>query len=122
MTEGHNAKICTQQLTCSSCKGNYSVPLHGYTPNKKSKIDGNQTVDGAGNLKSNFAGFNNDLKCASMTEKTGSKKITCIIPVKVKNGDSKDMITIYAMLDNCSKGFFIHENLVKVPCGVQVTY
>ena len=57
MTEGHNAKTCTQRLTCSSCKGNHSTPLHGYTPNKKSKADGNQTVDGGGNLKNNFAGF-----------------------------------------------------------------
>ena len=57
MTEGHNAKTCTQRLTCSSCKGNHPTPLHGYTPNKKSKADGNQTVDGGGNLKNNFAGF-----------------------------------------------------------------
>ena len=114
MTEGHNAKTCTQQLTCSSCKGSHSTPLHGYTPNKKSKIDGNQTVNGEGNLKNNFAGFNNDLQCASMTGKTGSKVTSmCIVPVKVKHGDGKDMITTYTMLDNCSRGSFIHDDLVK---------
>ena len=37
MTEGHNAKIYTQQLICSSCKGNHLTLLHGHTPNKKSK-------------------------------------------------------------------------------------
>ena len=68
---------CTQQLTCSSCKGNHPTPLHGYTPNKKSKTDGNQTVDGGENLKNNFAGFNNDLKCASMTGKTGDQYVHC---------------------------------------------
>ena len=94
MTEGHNAKTCTQRLTCSSCKGNHPTPLHGYTPNKKSKRDGNQAVDGEGNLKSNFAGFNNDLKCASMTGKTESKVISMsIVPVKVKHKDGKDTIT-----------------------------
>ena len=114
MTEGHNAKTCTQQLTCSSCKGNHPTPLHGYTPNKKSKTDGNQPVDGEENLKSNFAGFNDDLTCASMTRKTGSKVISmCIVPVKVKHEDGKDTITTYAMLDNCSQGSFIHDNLVK---------
>ena len=114
MTEGHNAKTCTQPLTCSSCKGNHPTPLHGYTPNKKSKTNGNQTVDRGGNLKNNFAGFNNDLKCASMTGKTGSKVISmCIVPVKVKHGDGKDMITTYAMLDNSSQGSFIHDSLVK---------
>ena len=114
MTEGHNAKTCTQRLTCSSCKGNHPTPLNGYIPNKKSKTDGNQTVDGGGNLKNNFAGFKNDLKCASMTGKTGSKVISvCIVPVKVKHGNGKDMLTAYAMLNNCSQGYFIHDNLVK---------
>ena len=64
-------------------------------------------MDGEGNLKSNFAGFSNDLKCASMT---GSKVISmCIVPVKVKYGDGKDMITTYTMLDNCSQSPFIHD-------------
>ena len=115
MTEGDNAKTCTQRSTCSSCKGNYPTALHGSTPNKKSKADdGNQKMDGEGNLKSNFAGFNNDLKCASMTWKTGYKVISvCIVSVKVKHGDGKDMITTYVMLDNSSQGSFIHDNLVK---------
>ena len=71
-------------------------------------------MDGEENLKSNFAGFNDDLTCASMTRKTGSKVISmCIVPVKVKHEDGKDTITTYAMLDNCSQGSFIHDNLVK---------
>ena len=79
----------------------------------KSKTDGNQAVNGEGNLQSNIAGFNNDFKCASMTGKTESKVISmCIVPVKVKHEDGKDTITTYAMLDNCSQGSFIH-NLVK---------
>ena len=89
MTEGQNAKTCTQQSTCSSCKCNHPSPLHGCTPNKKSKA-GNQTVDGGENLKNNFAGFNNDLKCSSMTGKTGYKVISkCIDPVKEKMGMTK---------------------------------
>ena len=99
MNEGHNAKTCSQRLTCSSCKRNHPTPLHGYIPNRKSKTDGNQTVDGGRNLKNNFADFNNDLECDSMTRKTGSKVISmCIVPVKVKHEDGKDTITTYAML------------------------
>ena len=83
MTESHNAKTCTQWLACSNCKRNHPTPLHGHIPNKKSKTNGNQTVDGGGNLKNNFVGFNNDLKCVSMTGKTGSKVISMsIVPVK----------------------------------------
>ena len=67
-------------------------------------------MDLGGNLKNNFAGFNN----TRMTGKIGSKMISmCIVPVKVKHGDSKDVITTYAMWDNCSQGSFIHDNLVK---------
>ena len=71
-------------------------------------------MDGEGNLKSNFAGFNDDLKCASMAGKAGSMVISLyIVPVKVKYEDGKDTITTYAMLDNCSQGSFVHDNLVK---------
>ena len=37
----------------------------------------------------------------------------CIVLVKVKHGNSKDMITTYAMLDNSSQDSFIQNNLVK---------
>ena len=67
-------------------------------------------MDLGGNLKNIFAGFNN----TRMTGKIGSKMISmCIVPVKVKHGDSKDVITTYAIWDNCSQDSFIHDNLVK---------
>ena len=65
-------------------------------------------------MKSNFAGFNDDLKCASMAGKAGSMVISLyIVPVKVKYEDGKDTITTCAMLDNCSHGSLIHDNLVE---------
>ena len=75
---------------------------------------GNQTVDRGENFKNNFAGFNNDLKCTSMTGNTESKVISIrIASVKVKHEDGKDIRTIYAMFNNCRQGSFIHDNLVK---------
>ena len=65
-------------------------------------------------MKSNFAGFNDDLKFASMAGKAGSMVISLyIVPVKVKYEDGKDTITTCAMLDNCSHGSLIHDNLVE---------
>ena len=108
MTEGHNAKTCAQRLTCIICKGNHATPLHGYVPKETPKKDGSQEIDGGENLKNNFAGFNNDLKYASVSGKAGSKLISmCNVPV---HKDDKGMIQTYAMLDNCSQGSFIHEN------------
>ena len=65
ITEGHNAKTWAQRLTCTICKVNHAAPLHGYAPNKTPKKDRSQKIDGGENLKNNFAGFNNELKCAS---------------------------------------------------------
>ena len=101
-------------MTCTICKGNHATPLHGYAPNKTPKKYGRQKIDGGENLKNNFAGFNNDLKCVSVSGKAGSKVISmCIVPVRVQHKDGKGMIQTYAMLDNCCQGSFIHENLVK---------
>ena len=98
MTEGHNAKTCAQRLTCTICKGNHTTPLHGYAPNKTPKKDGSQKIDGGENLKNNFAGFSNDLKCASVSGKAESKVISMwIVPVKVQHNDGKGMIQTYAM-------------------------
>ena len=98
MTEGHNAKTCAQRLTCTICKGNHTTPLHGYAPNKTPKKDGSQKIDGGENLKNNFAGFSNDLKCVSVSGKAGSKVISMwIVPVKVQHNDGKGMIQTYAM-------------------------
>ena len=122
MTEGHNAKTCAHRLTCTICKGNHATPLHGYAPNKTPKQDRSQKIDGGENLKNNFDGFNNDLKFASVSGKAGSKVISmCIVPVRVQHKDGKGMIQTYAMLENCSQGSFIHENLVKEigVCGMK---
>ena len=51
--------------------------------------------------------------------KSGLKFISmCIVPVKIKHGDSNKMVTTYAVLDNCSQGFFIlHSSIKKL--GIQ---
>lgn len=64
-----DAETCIQQLIFSRCKRNHPDPLHRYTLNKKSNKNMIQTVDEGGKLKNNFAGFNNDLNCASTTGK-----------------------------------------------------
>ena len=110
MTEGHNSKTCTDGLICSSCRGkSFKSSAWIYT---KQEIQDRWKSNSGWRRKSekNFAGFNN----SKMTGKIGTKMIgMCIVPVKVKHGDGKDIITTYVMLDNCSQGSFIHDNLVK---------
>ena len=113
-TTNIQTKTCAQRWTCSIHKGNHATPLHGYAPNKTPKKDGSRKISGGENLKNNFACFNSDLKCASASGKAVPKVISmCIVLVRVQHKDGKGMIQTYAMLDNCSQGSFIHENLVK---------
>ena len=37
----------------------------------------------------------------------------CIVPVKAKHEHGAFEAAIYAMLENCSQGYFIHRSLVK---------
>ena len=87
MSDTHNARTCTRWLSCSSCKGNHPTPLHGCIPKvMKDKADGSQDNSNSGNIKSNYAMLDNDVKCASTTAKSGSKVIImCTVPVKIKH-------------------------------------
>ena len=120
MSDSHNAKTCTRWLSCSSCKGNHPIPLHGYIPKvMKDKADGSKDNSDSGNIKSNYTMLDNNVKCASTTAKSGSKVISmCIVPVKIKHGDSNKMVTTYAMLDKCSQGSFILDSTIK-KLGIQ---
>ena len=52
----------------------------------KDKADGSQDNSNSGNIKSNYAMLDNDVKCVSTTAKSGSKVIImCTVPVKIKH-------------------------------------
>ena len=96
------------------------TPFHGYTPKvMKGKSDGFQDNGDSGNIKSNYATLDYDVKCTSTTAKLGSKVMSmCIVPVKIKHGNNNKMVTNYAMLDNFSQGSFILGSVVK-KLGIQ---
>ena len=85
----------------------------------KDKADGSKDNSDSGNIKSNYATLDTDVKCASTTEKSGSKIISMsIVPVKIKHRDSNKMVTTYTMLDNFSQGSFILDSAIK-KLGIQ---
>ena len=85
----------------------------------KDKADGSKDNSDSGNIKSNYATLDTDVKCASTTEKSGSKIISMsIVPVKIKHQDSNKMVTTYTMLDNFSQGSFILDSAIK-KLGIQ---
>ena len=72
--------------------------------------DGVPPVDDKKLMTSNFAEM--DMKCNSSSIE--SKIISmCVVPVKVNHSKSKKEFSTYAMLDNCSQGTFIKEDIQK---------
>ena len=98
------------------CKQSHPTGLHGYLPKKKQpKLTsdpkgGVPPVDDKKLMTSNFAEM--DIKCNSSSME--SKIISmCVVPVKISHSKSKKEISTYAMLDNCSQGTFIKEDIQK---------
>eukprot|EP00794_Sanderia_malayensis_P004020 gene4020-4569_t len=103
----HVSKSCRQRRMCNICTGSHPTGLHGFKFTKRSENDETKQD----HLVCNLATV--DAQVISLS----------VIPVRIgaKNGN-QEMI-VYAMLDNCSQGTFIQEdilNALKVK-GVRTT-
>ena len=116
ITDNHNLKNCKK--TCNVCKQKHPFSLHGYVPKKKAGVttketfeaDKNKTLSAVDNGGKNYTA--SDMKCVS----TGiSSKIIsmCVVPIRVNNRETKKEISTYTMLDNCSQGCLIKENIKR---------
>ena len=108
----HNSQSGKQRGVCDTCGKKHPTGLHGYKCSKK-----NKDADGGNSQKSDST-----LACA--TTKLKSKVISmCVVPVKVKCGNSKKEFRIHVMLDCCSQRTFISTDLARKlkAEGVQTT-
>ena len=85
--------------------GRHSATLHGVKWDKKNKTS-------IKDEKSN-GNQNEEPKCASVNTGSGVAS-TYIVPVRVKKKDSINEVQTYALLDSCSKGTSLLDNLIKV--------
>ena len=113
VSQDHNAKTCKQRRTCKICQQSQPTGLHGHlTKKKQPKVtsdtkDGVPPVDNNKLMTSDFAEM--DIKCNSSSIE--SKIISmCVVPVKVSHSKSRKE---FSMLDNCSQGTFIREDIQK---------
>ena len=105
MTENHNAKSCKQQLLCRLCFELHPTGMHDYMKKKT-----NEDRDNAQPRESGT----DAVKCASVNGKLEAEVIRmCIVPVWVCHKSSSKMVKTYAMLDNCSQGSFIKEEIIE---------
>ena len=102
ISKQHNGRSCKHRRTCKICKGNHPSGLHGYKPKK---ADGN-SKDGENEKPP-------PLKNASI--KCSSKLISmCVVPIKISHTNSSKVLAVHAMLDNCSQGTFVKEDIISV--------
>ena len=111
MAKDHNAKNCQKWLTCRICTASHPTILHGYVP--KVKTDSSQSTANSECSSRNTTGEEN-VTCASVNGKFDVEVISmCVVPIKISHQNCKKTIRTYAMLDNCSQGSFIKQDLLK---------
>ena len=104
--QSHTAHNCPIRRTCKICAGKHKTGLHG----SKSKGDNSSDDKASEKIKSNWANISNN-QCAAIGP--GQVLSMCVLPVKVQHKKSNKEIITFAMLDNCSQGTFVTENLMN---------
>ena len=107
----HTAKTCKKRRVCKICAMKHPTGLHGYVPRWKVGGAADNSKDGdSDTVKTNFAEM--DVKSASAN--MASKIISmCVVPIKITHAETKREVSTFAMLDNCSQGCFIKNNIRK---------
>ena len=85
--------------------------MYGYIPKDKFRIDSSIEQNGDKKIANNFA----DVTVGATEENSDVEIISMsIVPVKIRHWKNvKNEVLTYAMLDSCSQGFFIQEDLIK---------
>ena len=83
--------------------------LHGYVPRWKVGGAADNSKDGdSDTVKTNFAEMDVKSASANMASKIVSM---CVVPIKINHEQTKGEVSTLVMLDNCSQGCFIKNNL-----------
>ena len=89
------------------CSGKHSTTLHGYIRKKADNTPHQFNSEASEERKDGEV-----VACASLN--TGMEVISvCVVPVKLRHGDSGKTLKSYALLDSCSQGTFILERYPK---------
>ena len=122
ISSNHSAKICSNRIICKECKNYHPTTLHGYQYKKQNNEPGKNN-DG----KKEETQFSNrctkieDFSNPSINQETSMVSM-CVVPLIVKHKNSSREMKTFAMLDNCSQGNFIKEDLLKeLKIGGRVT-
>ena len=106
----HRACNCPKRRTCKICLGRHPSGFHGFQYKKKDGATKHNSQHQESSVTSNCANVDN-IQCESVS--TEYVLNMCVVPVKIQHNQSDDEITAFAMLDACSQGTFITQNLME---------
>ena len=99
---------CTNRRICKVCQGKHPTGLHGYkTKNKKSPNEAKADDKNETAMKSNCAGIGN------AATNLGEVISMCVVSVRLRHCNSDKEVSTFALLDTCSQGTFVTDDLLK---------
>ncbi|XP_066928826.1 uncharacterized protein [Clytia hemisphaerica] len=131
---GHNSHRCKSKKPCSLCNGRHATCLHTIfvksdndlksenfpksdSDNKSSQPERDiksETSETHGCVKPSPSVIQPGVKVKKSFTTACSDSINmCIVPIVVRHSDSKYDFKTYALLDSCSQGTFIHQDLLS---------
>ena len=90
---------------CKVCSGRHPTVLHGLKTQKYKKKGNNEDTDTKEDKSE-------EVKCASTNTRSDVISM-CIVPVQIKSKDTSKTVHTYALLDSCSLGTFILNQLAS---------
>ena len=90
---------------CKVCSGRHPTVLHGLKTQKYKKKGSNEDTDTKEDKPE-------EVKCASTNTRSDVISM-CIVPVQIKSKDTSKTVHTYALLDSCSQGTFILDQLAS---------
>ena len=103
----HTARSCSNRTTCKVCQGKHPSGLYGYkTKNKKSQNKANVDNENETTMKSNCTGI------GIAVTNLGEVIKMCFVPVQLIHFNSDKEVSTFALLDTCSQGTFVTEDLL----------
>ena len=112
--KNHLIKDCKRRKSCSVCKEDHPTILHGFRKKKdedkdnKKKKDEESTENSEDNTTINN-GCTEVISCNSMKRFVGMS----IVSVELSHPSSQSVIRTFALLDNCSEGTFVLNEVLE---------
>ena len=104
----HTARSCTNSRVCKVCQGKYTTGLRVYKPkNKKSSNEAAANNKNETAMKSNCAGIGN------VATNLGEVISMCVVSLRLRHCNSDKEVSTFALLDTCSQGTFVTDDLLK---------